>query len=63
MYSTLGGGDGSMNNQPHAHAKRYPVSLQCAADAVFGPNERLKRLLQQPKPEAKTKKENVPLRA
>lgn len=40
-----------MDRQPRDQLKRYPVSLQCAAEAVFGPDENLKRLLRQSQPE------------
>lgn len=39
--------------------KRYSVSLQCAAEAVFGPDERLRRLLRQPQAEPKKNERNV----
>lgn len=38
--------------------KQYPVSLQCAAEAVFGPDERLMRLLRKPRPDAKDDERN-----
>ncbi|MBB4640725.1 hypothetical protein HNQ99_001018 [Rhizorhapis suberifaciens] len=38
--------------------KGYPVSLQCAAEAVFGPNEKLRRLLQQSHPEPKENRQS-----
>ena len=50
-----------MKQELHAR-KTYPVSLQCAAEAVFGPNDRLKTLLKQPASEL-TEKDRMAERA
>lgn len=47
-----------MDNPFNVDRKRYPVSLQCAAEAVFGPNERLRHLLRQSQSEPEDNERN-----